>query len=272
MAIGNYRSLSPKTTLKEDLIMTTNKRTLTVLIATLGLHLWAGACHPGRTVAEKPSEKEVAPAPSPAPTLTLTAEPGSIQSGNSATLSWTSQNATDLDLQPGVGKVQATGSSSVTPRDSTTFTLTATGPGGTETATARVTVTPLATPPAPVVGGGGGLLTIPVKDVYFDFDEANIRPDAEQVLTTDASFLNDHRSIKFTLEGHCDERGSEEYNLGLGDRRATAAKNFLVNTGVSADRISTISYGKSQPVCADQTEGCWQENRRAHFHYGGESK
>jgi peptidoglycan-associated lipoprotein len=111
-----------------------------------------------------------------------------------------------------------------------------------------------------------------IKDAYFDLDKANIRPDAEQSLTTDAGFLKEHPSIKFTIEGHCDERGSEEYNLGLGDLRATAAKNYLVNTGVSADRISTISYGKTHPVCTDETEECWQKNRRAHFHYGGVSK
>ena len=115
-----------------------------------------------------------------------------------------------------------------------------------------------------------------VKDAYFDYDKANIRTDAEQALTSDAAFLKDHQSIKFTIEGKCDERGSEEYNLGLGDKRATAAKNFLVNAGVSADRISTISYGKSRPVAgcnqADHTEDCWQQNRVDHLHYGAESQ
>ena len=103
-----------------------------------------------------------------------------------------------------------------------------------------------------------------------------IRPDAETALTGDAGFLKEHQSIKFTIEGKCDDRGSEEYNLGLGDKRATAAKNFLVNAGVSADRISTISYGKSRPVAGcDQSaksEDCWQQNRVDHFHYGAESK
>jgi peptidoglycan-associated lipoprotein len=115
-----------------------------------------------------------------------------------------------------------------------------------------------------------------ITDAYFDFDKTDIRADAEQALTGDASFLQEHPSIQFTLEGHCDERGSEEYNLGLGDRRATAAKNFLVNAGVSADSISTISYGKSRPVTTcDQsakTEDCWQQNRVDHFVYGTESK
>lgn len=255
--------------------MQTKKHTLANIVAILGLLLWAGACHHGR-IGAPTAEKVEVPPPSPAPTVTLTAEPNSIQSGNSATLSWASQNATDLDLQPGVGKVQATGSTSVTPRDSTTFTLTATGPGGTETATARVLVYPPAPPPTsgPTIGhfSDEDLFPNNIKDAYFDFDKADIRADAEQGLTSDASFLKEHSSINFTIEGQCDERGSEEYNLGLGDRRATAAKNFLENAGVSSDRIYTISYGKSQPVCTDQTEECWQKNRRAHLHYGAESK
>jgi peptidoglycan-associated lipoprotein len=209
--------------------------------------------------------------------VTLTAEPSTIDKGQSVTLSWSSQNATDLDLQPGVGKVQASGSSSVTPQDSTTYTLTATGPGGTQSATARVTVSipppPQEAPPAPTaVVTDENWFGQNVKDAYFDYDKANIRADAEQVLTTDAGGLKDHAGIKFTIEGQCDERGSEEYNLGLGDRRASAAKTFLVNAGVTADRISTISYGKSRPVCQDHTEECWQQNRRAHFQYGAESK
>jgi peptidoglycan-associated lipoprotein len=209
--------------------------------------------------------------------VTLTAEPSTVEKGQSVTLSWTSQNATDLDLQPEVGKVQAQGSSSVTPQDSTTYTLTATGPGGTQSATARVTVTipppPPPPPPPPVKEiSEEDLFGQNVKDAFFDYDKSDIRPDAEQTLTADGSFFKDHQSIKFTVEGHCDERGSEEYNLGLGDRRATAAKNFLVNAGVSADRVSTISYGKSRPVCQDHAEECWQQNRHAHFRFGAESK
>jgi len=110
------------------------------------------------------------------------------------------------------------------------------------------------------------------KSAYFDFDKSGIRPDAQQTLTADADFFKAHQGVKFTIEGHCDERGSEEYNLGLGDRRATAAKNFLVNLGISADRISMISYGKSRPVCSEHNEGCWQKNRRAHFRFGTETK
>jgi len=183
-------------------------------------------------------------------------------------------------LQPEVGKVQASGSSSVTPQDSTTYTITATGPGGTQSATARVTVTipPPPPPPPPPVKEvtDDELFAQNVKDAYFDYDKANIRADAETALTGDANFLKEHQSIKFTIEGKCDERGSEEYNLGLGDKRATAAKNYLVNAGVGADRISTISYGKDRSVTScnqsDKTEDCWQQNRVDHFHYGAETQ
>jgi len=254
--------------------MRTKKRSLAVLVGILGVLLLAGACHKKVEVAPPPPPP---PPPPPAPTVNLNAEPGTVEKGQSVTLSWTSQNATDLDLEPGVGKVQAQGSTSVTPQDSTTYTITATGPGGTQSSTARVTVTipppPPPPPPPPVKEiSEEELFGQNIKDAYFDYDKSDIRPDAVQALTIDGNFLKEHQIVKFTVEGHCDERGSEEYNLGLGDRRATAAKNYLVNAGVSGDRISTISYGKSRPVCQEQTEECWQQNRRAHFHFGTESK
>jgi len=207
--------------------------------------------------------------------VTSTAEPSTIEKGQSVTLSWSSQNATDLDLEPGPGKVQASGSTSVTPQDSTTYTLTATGPGGSQSATARVTVSipPPPPPPAPPVKeiGEDEQFNQNVKDAFFDYDKATIRPDAETALSGDASYLKQHQGMKFTIEGKCDERGSEEYNLGLGQRRADAAKEFLVNAGVGGDRVMTISYGKSRQSCTENTEDCWQQNRVDHFHYGSES-
>jgi peptidoglycan-associated lipoprotein len=248
------------------------KRSLALLVGLLGVILLAGACHKKQAVAPPPPP----PPPPPAPTVTLTAEPSTVEKSQSVTLSWTSQNATDLSLDQGVGKVQAQGSTTVTPQDSTTYTLTATGPGGTQTATARVTVTAPPPPPPPpppeVKVSEEDLFTQNVKDAFFDYDKSDIRPDAQQALTSDATFLKSHPEIKFTIEGHCDERGSEEYNLGLGDRRATAAKNFLVNLGISADDINTISYGKDRQVCTESNEDCWQKNRRAHFHFGTETK
>lgn len=107
-----------------------------------------------------------------------------------------------------------------------------------------------------------------IKHAYFDFDRYNIRSDAGEALSQNADFLRNRPELRFTVEGHCDERGSEEYNLGLGDRRANSAKEYLINLGISEDRIRTISYGKSRPSCTESDEECWQENRRAHMRYG----
>lgn len=253
--------------------MSQKKRSLAVLVVVLGVVFLAGACHKKQVAAPPPPPTPPPPAP-PAPTVTLTAEPSTIEKGQSVTLSWRSENATSLDLEPGVGSAQAQGSTSVSPSESTTYTITATGPGGTNSQSARVTVTvpPPPPPPPPVATvSDEDLFAREVKDAYFDFDKSDIRPDAEQALTTDGNFLKEHQAIKFTIEGNCDERGSEEYNLGLGDRRATAAQNFLVNLGVSVDRISTISFGKSRAAhCTD--DDCWQKDRHDHFKIGTESK
>jgi peptidoglycan-associated lipoprotein len=104
-----------------------------------------------------------------------------------------------------------------------------------------------------------------VKDPLFDYDRADIRSDAKRALLTDAEFLRSHPKMRFTVEGRCDERGSEEYNIGLGDRRATSAKRYLVNLGIADSRIQTTSYGKERPFCTEHTESCWQQNRRDHL-------
>ncbi len=208
------------------------------------------------------------PAPPPAaPTVTLQAAPATIQRGQSVTLTWSSNNATMLNLAPGVGSVAPQGSTTASPTDSVTYTLTATGPGGTADATARVTVTQPPPPPPPPAPQPtmDELFSRSVKDAYFDYDKADIRPDARDALSQTAQFLRSYPDLRVTVEGHCDERGSTEYNLALGDRRAQAAKDFLVSLGVTADRIDTISYGKERPVCTDHNEACWQQNRRGHF-------
>jgi peptidoglycan-associated lipoprotein len=189
-----------------------------------------------------------------------------VSLGQSVTVSWESHDATDVDLEPGVGKQQAQGSTSVTPQGSTTYTLAVTGPGGKGSCSARVTVAPPppAAPPSVSEENIAGTAESSLKDAYFDLDKADLRPDAQQALTADAEFLNAHPEIKITIEGYCDERGSEEYNLGLGDRRASNAKNFLVNSGVASERMTTVSFGKNRPFCTEATEDCWQQNRRAH--------
>ncbi|MGC2287460.1 MAG: peptidoglycan-associated lipoprotein Pal [Candidatus Acidiferrum sp.] len=206
-----------------------------------------------------------APAPAPArPTVSLSANPTSITKGQSSTLSWTSTDATTLTISPEVGAVSAQGSTSVTPSDSTTYTITASGPGGSADSSVRVTVE--APPPPPPAGPTlKELFLRDVKDAYFDFNKADIRDDARTALGQTADFLRNHPEVKVVIEGHCDDRGSTEYNLVLGDRRAAAVKAYLVSLGISADRMKTVSYGKEKPFCTEDNEECWQSNRRGHF-------
>jgi len=104
-----------------------------------------------------------------------------------------------------------------------------------------------------------------LKDIHFDFDRYDIRTDAAKVLDADAAWLNDNSRTLVLIEGHADERGTNEYNLVLGDRRAKATLDYLVSRGVQGSRITVISYGEERPVCRERTEACWAKNRRAHF-------
>jgi peptidoglycan-associated lipoprotein len=205
--------------------------------------------------------------PPPAPTLSLSASPSTIEKGQSSTLSWNSTNSTNVTISGGIGTVEPSGSRTISPADSTTYTARATGPGGNATAEARVTVTapPPVTPPAPRPITDAEFFAANVQDIFFDFDKYDIREDATVTLQNDVRALAERSGIRFTIEGHCDERGSEKYNLALGDRRANAGKEWLVSHGISADRIDTISYGKERPFCTEHTEECWQKNRRDHF-------
>ncbi len=240
--------------------------------ALLGLCILAAAfagCNKKPVSATPPS---AAPIPSPVtPTVTLNASPSSIKAGGTARLSWSSTNATDLDIEPGVGKVAPQGTTPVMPLTSTTYTITATGSGGTATASALVSIGGTgggtSSGPLPSAGSAGvsELFAQNVKDAYFDLDSSDLRDDARDALTKDAEFLRSYSNVHVSIEGHCDERGSTEYNLGLGQRRAAAAKNYLISLGISADRIDTTSWGKERPFCTEQTEACWQQNRRAHF-------
>lgn len=184
------------------------------------------------------------------------------------------RNATNVRIEPKVGVVQPGGSRQVFPQTTSTYTLTATGTGGTAKDATSVSVTVptptiAATPPKRSLGE---LVSSQTKDAYFDFDKYNLRPDARTALTQDATalkgILKDFPEAKVTVEGHCDERGSAEYNLAPGDRRAKDAKNYLVEFGVPAARLATISYGKERPQCTENDEACWQRNRRAHLSPG----
>ena len=232
-----------------------------MLVFALGAIMMLGACK------KKPAPPPPPPPPPPAaPTASLTANPNTIDKGQSTTLTWETTNATDTSIET-IGAVQASGSQSVSPAQSTTYTLTAKGPGGTQTATARVTVNAAPPPPPTTSATEEELFSQNIKDIYFDYDKSDIRGDQQSSLQADSQFLAQHSSVSFTVEGHCDERGSTEYNLALGDSRANAVRNALIQGGVSADRVKTISYGKEKPFCTESNESCWQQNRRGHFVY-----
>jgi peptidoglycan-associated lipoprotein len=218
------------------------------------------------------------PAPAPAavpparPTVSLEASRSDISSGQSVTLRWSATNATSVSVTPEVGSVAAEGTTNVTPAASTTYTATAMGPGGSASSSARVTVTI----PAPAATTSRQpsleeLFNKEVQDAYFDYDKASIRDDARSALAKTAEFLRSYPQVAIMIEGHCDERGSTEYNVALGDRRSDAAKDFLVSQGVATDRIQTVSYGKERPFCTQGNESCWQQNRRAHMRMAGTS-
>ncbi|HYM77322.1 MAG TPA: peptidoglycan-associated lipoprotein Pal [Candidatus Dormibacteraeota bacterium] len=234
-----------------------------LLILSLSALLMVGACK--KKVAPTPPPPPPAP---PAPTASISVSPNSIQAGQSASLTWQTSNATDVSID-GIGAVQPNGSQSVSPADSTTYHLTAKGSGGTQEATARLTVTqPPPPPPTPTpTVSDEDLFAQNVKDVYFDYDKSDIRGDQQASVQADAQFLGQHPNVNITIEGHCDERGSTEYNLALGDQRASSVKNALTTLGVSANRIKTISYGKEKPFCNESNEACWQQNRRGHLVY-----
>jgi peptidoglycan-associated lipoprotein len=208
----------------------------------------------------------------------FTVEPSSIERGQSAILRWNVTASTNVAISNGIGTVPPSGNQRVSPSDTTTYTLTASGAGGdtTATATLRVTGPPAPPPPSRTNPGGigtlGGRLQSELRDALYDYDSNNIRDDARAALTADADALKrilaDFPNATVNVEGHCDERGSAEYNLGLGDRRATSARDFLTQLGVPAGRLKTISYGKERPVCTESDESCWQRNRRAHFSAG----
>ena len=233
------------------------------LLTVCAAALFVAGCNKKPPAAAPPQQA----APPPArPTVTLQANPTSLNKGEATTLSWSSTNATQLTIAPEVGAVSPEGSTKVTPSDSTTYTITASGPGGSADASVRVSVAaPPPPPPTAAAPDWTELFTKEVRDAYFDLDKADLRPDAREALTKTADFLRNYPQAKVTIEGHCDERGSTEYNLALGDRRAAAVKQFLVSQGIAADRMSTVSYGKEKPFCMESNEACWQQNRRGHF-------
>jgi peptidoglycan-associated lipoprotein len=262
--------------------MRMNKRTLNVAVFAAMLLLATAGCKkkaPAPPPPPPPAPVKEAPPPPPPPKPqaarinSFTAEPQTIQRGQSATLSWSVANATDISLDQGLGTVAANGTRQVFPANTTTYTLTARSGGGNDMRSVTVNVTvpepPPPPPPPPPTVSGAEMLSRDAQDAYFDYDKSDLRDDARQAMTRDADLLKRifaaDPNFSVVIEGHCDERGSAEYNLGLGDRRATSAKDFLVGLGVPENRIRIISYGKERPVCTEASEDCYQRNRHAHL-------
>ena len=238
--------------------------------AALAILVTAAGC--AKKVSPPPAAAGTEPSPTaessaPAPTLTLSASPATIERGQTAMLRWSSSNASSVTIDGGIGTVEASGAREVSPMASTTYTARATGSGGTANAETRITVTPptAVTAPPPRAISDSEFFTTYIKDIFYDYDSYDLREDARQILRDNARALAERQVLQLLVEGHCDERGSEKYNLALGDKRAGAAKEFLVGQGISAERLDTISLGEERPFAPGHDETAWSQNRRAHF-------
>jgi len=235
----------------------------TLLISACALTLVVAGCN---KKPQKAAPSTYTPPPAAVkPTVSLSADKTTINPGESAKLTWTSTDANNVSIAPEVGAVTAQGTTTVTPATSTTYTITASGPGGNADATVSIAVNT----PAPVTEAKTSsideLFLQEVADAYFDYDSAELRPDARQAVQKDAAFFKQYPTMRVTIEGHCDERGSTEYNLALGQRRANAVMQYLVSLGIPESRLNATSWGKEKPFCMEATEACYAKNRRGHF-------
>jgi peptidoglycan-associated lipoprotein len=232
----------------------------------------ATGCHHTKGPIAGAGPDETAASTQPAPTATLTADPLAIDIGQSLVLNWRTTNATSVVID-GIGPVPVNGTQTVSPSNSTNFHLVAKGDGGSVEANVRVTVRVPVQPNSPADAAdntGGDVGTDAafhqnVQDVFFDYDSFDLRPDAQTAALNAARYLAAHPAIKVLIGGYCDDRGSAEYNITLGENRANAARTALVSAGVPASRIRVVSYGKERQFCSEENETCWQENRRAQF-------
>jgi len=254
-------------------MMTKNKVTL-ALLAVLVLGMSAGCkkkIPPPPPAAPAPLPDNTAPTAKPAIGY-FSAEPTTVTIGQPSSLRWSVTDATSVKIDNNIGEVSPNGRRGVYPTVTTTYHLTATGPGGTSEADATVTVSsPPGPPPIPTAAQPTiqEILAKQVQDIHFEYDKSEIRGEDQAILQGDASALKTvfqmDSNFVVTIEGHCDERGSAEYNLALGDRRAAATKDALIALGVPGDKLKTVSFGKERPICTEALEDCYSRNRRAHF-------
>jgi peptidoglycan-associated lipoprotein len=200
------------------------------------------------------------------PTATITAIPSVVNPGDGVSLTWHTTLANDVSID-GIGTVPSSGTQTVNPTSSTNYHLVARGDGGSTEATTRVTVNPPLAPTAETAPpmSDDASFRQNVQDVFFDYDSYDISGPNQSIVSKDAAYLAAHPNIKVVIGGYCDERGSTEYNLALGENRASAVKRALMTAGVTADRIRTVSYGKEKQFCSEHDESCWQQNRRGQF-------
>ncbi len=247
-----------------------SRSTGVVLLVLVGLFSFSCG-RPAAVPPPPPPEAAAPPPPPPAPAVTLAASPSSIEQGESTTLEWSARNANTVRIEPGIGGVPASGTRTISPNSSVTYTATAMGPGGTSTDTVRVTVNAAAPPPtAPPIPDRPDptieeLFTSTVLPIFFDYDQSELRADQVGQLQGNVRFLAQNGAVQFTVSGHADERGSQEYNIGLGDRRANAVRQYLIEQGIGQGRINTVSFGEDRPECTNTTEQCYQRNRRVEF-------
>jgi peptidoglycan-associated lipoprotein len=228
-------------------------------------------CHKKSSGIDPNSLGPTSPTETAAPTATISADPLAIDLGQSVVLNWRTQNATVVTID-GIGQVNANGTQTVAPSNSTNFHLVAKGDGGTTEANVRVTVR---VPVAPTVPANTGSLPGDmgtdeafhqnVQDVFFDYDSYELRSDAAAAVSQAAAYLAAHPAIRVVIGGYADERGSAEYNLALGENRANSARSALIAAGVAPNRLRVISYGKEKQFCTEENEACWQQNRRGQF-------
>ena len=204
------------------------------------------------------------------------ADPSIITAGQSLSLRWSVENTTSVEISPGLGSVKPTDTTVVSPKQSTTYVLLASNAGGRAEASVTVTVSRPQrhqTQENEEAESSISVLTAQLRDVHFDYNEDKLRAEDLAVLKSDADLLQNLFQLdpeaRVTIEGHCDDRGSDEYNFALGDRRARAVKEAIADLGVAAEKLEIISFGKDHPLCTTTDEECYARNRRVHFSASG---
>lgn len=223
-------------------------------------------------------EKQPSPETTAAPTLDVSLQPSSVQKGEPALLVWKTENATSVEVDHNVGEVDTSGKIKFFPEQTTTYRITASGPGGRTEKSVMVRV--LSEPDESIVNEedirGKSLeqqFEMFVKPVFFEFDSAQLSDSARTTLDGNVRWLSaaGHQQVQFILEGHCDERGTDRYNLALGDKRAQVVKNYLSSHGIDPSRITTVSLGEEKPFDNGHDEQSWALNRRVQFVFRGSS-